>query len=200
MSVAELEESLGTDVPEKSLLVTFHPATLDAESPVEQCRNMLAALDDFPDYKVIFTYPNNDTQSSQIISLINDYVDRNRRRCAAFASLGMRRYLSALRRVAAVVGNSSSGIVEVPSSGIPTLNIGIRQRGRIAAESVVNCGTSRREISLGLATVLSPEMQLKAKTVVNPYEKPDTLERMVKAIAETPLEGILIKPFYDINQ
>lgn len=200
MSVAELEESLGTDVPEKSLLVTFHPATLDAESPVEQCRNMLAALDDFPDYKVIFTYPNNDTQSSQIISLINDYVDRNRRRCAAFASLGMRRYLSALRRVAAVVGNSSSGIVEVPSSGIPTLNIGIRQRGRIAAESVVNCGTSRREISRGLATVLSPEMQLKAKTVVNPYEKPDTLERMVKAIAETPLEGILIKPFYDINQ
>lgn len=194
----ELEKSLGTAIPDKTLLVTFHPATLDDRSPADQCRALLEALDRHPDYKVIFTYPNNDTHGSDIIRLIRQYADGRPDRVAIFRSLGMRRYLSALRYVTAVVGNSSSGIVEVPSAGIPTLDIGIRQQGRMAADSVVRCGVSADEISHGLDTILSPAFREKARSVSNPYYKPDTLRLMVDAIAGTPLDGITIKPFHDL--
>ncbi len=200
MSREELEASIGTELPEKSLLATFHPATLDRGTPAEQCRNLLAALDRHDDYKVLFTYPNNDTYGRAIIDLIESHAARHPHRIAVRPSLGMRRYLSALRCVAAVVGNSSSGIVEVPSMGIPTLNIGIRQDGRLAADSVVNCGVSVDEIDCGLQRVLSDEMHTKARTVVNPYEQPDTLRLMVDAIATTPLDNIIVKPFYDLPQ
>lgn len=196
----ELEAQLGTDIPERLLLATFHPATLDPVPPMEQCRNLLAALDGYPDYKVIFTYPNNDTDGRAIVNLIEDYVRRNPRRAAVFPSLGMRRYLSVLRFAAAVVGNSSSGIVEVPSMGIPTLDIGMRQAGRAAASSVAHCGVGLDEIRRGLATVLSDCFRHKARTAVNPYYQPDTLEKMVKAVTETPLDGITVKRFYDLQK
>ena len=196
----ELEKEIGAAIPEKSLLATFHPATLDSVPPRQQCENLLAALDGRSDYKVIFTYPNNDTDGQVIIELIEDYARKHPDRCAVYPSLGMRRYLSALRCVAAVVGNSSSGIVEVPSMGIPTLNIGIRQEGRTAADSVVNCGVSKEDISRGLDYALSDEMREKARHTVNPYYQPDTLEKIVKAVTETSLDGIIIKPFYDLKQ
>lgn len=196
----ELEKEIGTTIPEKTLLATFHPATLETISPEVQCKNLLAALDSHPDYKVIFTYPNNDTNGKIIIDLINRYAAEHSERCVVYPSLGMRRYLSALRCVAAVVGNSSSGIVEVPSMRIPTLNIGIRQNGRLAADSVVNCGVTCEEISKGLDIVLSDEFRKKARTTINPYYQPDTLTKIVEAIAETPLDNIIIKPFYDIKQ
>lgn len=199
MEREELEESIGTTLPERSLLVTFHPATLDRGTPAEQCQNLLAALDRHADYKVLFTYPNNDTYGRVIIELIENYAARHPERAAVRPSLGMRRYLSALRCVAAVAGNSSSGIVEVPSMGIPTLDIGIRQAGRLAAESVVNCGVSVDEIDRGLQCVLSEETRQKARMVQNPYEQPDTLRLMVDAIATTPLDDIIIKPFYDLK-
>ena len=157
-------------------------------------------MDEHPDYKVIFTYPNNDTDGRVIIELIEDYARKHPDRCAVYPSLGMRRYLSALRCVTAVVGNSSSGIVEVPSMGIPTLNIGIRQEGRTAADSVVNCGVSKEEISQGLDYALSDGMREKARHTVNPYYQPDTLEKIVKTVTETPLDDIIIKPFHDLKQ
>ncbi|MBS7376277.1 MAG: UDP-N-acetylglucosamine 2-epimerase (hydrolyzing), partial [Muribaculaceae bacterium] len=138
----QLEAELGTSIPQNTLLCTFHPATLETIEPRIQFENLLAALDRHPENKVIFTYPNNDTNGAIIIELINAYADAHPHRVAVFPSLGMRRYLSALHCVAAVIGNSSSGIVEVPSMGIPTLNIGIRQEGRLAAESVTNCGVT----------------------------------------------------------
>lgn len=198
MSRQELEQSLGTSIPDKTLLATFHPATLDPGTPLEQCHNLLEALDRHPDYKVIFTYPNNDTNSRPIIDLLQRHASQHPERMALFPSLGHRRYLSALRYVAAVVGNSSSGIVEVPSMGIPTLDIGIRQQGRIAADSVVHCGVSVDQIDNGLRHVLSPEIRQTARSVVNPYEQPDTLRLIVDAIAETPLHDIIIKPFHDL--
>ncbi len=196
----ELEKDLDTSIPEKSLLITFHPATLDSIPPKRQCENLLAALDRHSDYKVIFTYPNNDTNGQIIIDLIEGYARKHSNRCAVFKSLGMKRYLSALRCVAAVVGNSSSGIVEVPSMGIPTLDIGIRQKGRLAAASVLHCGVSVAEISTGLDTVLSSDFREKARHTTNPYYQPDTIGKMVRAIAETPLDGIIVKPFYDLKQ
>ena len=195
----ELEDDLGTSIPEGTLLCTFHPATLETIAPRVQCENLLAALDRHPDNKVIFTYPNNDTNGAIIIELINAYADLHPHRVAVFPSLGMRRYLSALHCVAAVIGNSSSGIAEVPSMGIPTLNIGIRQDGRLAAESVTNCGVTVEEIDRGLTTVLSPENRARCRSVKNPYEQPDTLQRIVDVVCNTPLDNIIIKPFHDLR-
>ena len=195
----ELEQELGTTIPEGTLLCTFHPATLDSMPPRLQCENLLRALDRFPRNKVIFTYPNNDTNGEVIIQLINAYAMAHPERVAVFPSLGMRRYLSALHLVAAVVGNSSSGIVEVPSMGIPTLNIGIRQQDRLAADSVVNCGVDEQQIVHGLQKVLSPEWREHCRRVANPYEQPNTLQRIVDVVCNTPLNNIITKPFYDLK-
>lgn len=115
-------------------------------------------------------------------------------------SLGRLRYLSALRCVRAVVGNSSSGIVEVPSMGIPTVDIGIRQRGRIAAKSVIHCGDSTDEIYRAVSYALSPFGQSLAASASNPYYKPSTLQSITEAIAQTPLHTLRTKRFYDIDQ
>lgn len=199
MSREELEAELHTSIPDKTILITFHPATLDSMPPRRQCENLLAALDRHSDYKVIFTYPNNDTDGKVIIEMIEAYANKHPERVAVFPSLGQRRYLSVLQYVRAVAGNSSSGIVEVPSMKIPTLDIGIRQRGRLAADSVTHCGVSTEEISAGLDEVLSDAAQAKARTVKNPYEQPDTLGKIVDIICSYPLNGSTIKPFYDLK-
>ena len=195
----QLERELNLTLSDRLILATFHPATLDEMPPQQQCKNLLAALDRHPDYQTIFTYPNNDSEGRIIIQLIESYRRRHPERVAVFPSLGMRRYLSMLHCATAVVGNSSSGIVEVPSIGIPTLDIGIRQMGRTAAPSVLHCGVSEEEIVDGLETVLSSSFRMIAKSAENPYYLPDTLEKMVDAIVNTPLDNIIIKPFYDVK-
>lgn len=199
ISREQLERELNLTLSDRLILATFHPATLDEMPPQQQCKNLLAALDRHPDYQTIFTYPNNDSEGRIIIQLIESYRRRHPERVAVFPSLGMRRYLSMLHCATAVVGNSSSGIVEVPSIGIPTLDIGIRQMGRTAAPSVLHCGVSEEEIADGLETVLSSSFRLIAKSAENPYYLPDTLEKMVDAIVNTPLDNIIIKPFYDVK-
>ena len=199
ISREQLERELNLTLSDRLILATFHPATLDEMPPQQQCKNLLAALDRHPDYQTIFTYPNNDSEGRIIIQLIESYRRRHPERVAVFPSLGMRRYLSMLHCATAVVGNSSSGIVDVPSIGIPTLDIGIRQMGRTAAPSVLHCGVSEEEIADGLETVLSSSFRLIAKSAENPYYLPDTLEKMVDAIVNTPLDNIIIKPFYDVK-
>ncbi len=196
----ELEDNLGTTIPENSVFVTFHPSTLDKISPAEQCKNLLHALEQYPQIKVLFSYPNNDPNGNIIIDLIEDFVCRHPDRSVVFPSLGARRYLSVLRCVAAVIGNSSSGILEVPSMHIPTLNIGIRQQGRQRADSIIDCGVSPEDISSGLKRVLSQEERIRAKNIQNPYEQPDTLHKIVEIVATFPLDNIIQKPFYDINR
>ena len=198
ISREQLERELNLTLSDRLILATFHPATLDEMPPQQQCKNLLAALDRHPDYQTIFTYPNNDSEGRIIIQLIESYRRRHPD-VAVFPSLGMRRYLSMLHCATAVVGNSSSGIVEVPSIGIPTLDIGIRQMGRTAAPSVLHCGVSEEEIADGLETVLSSSFRMIAKSAENPYYLPDTLEKMVDAIVNTPLDNIIIKPFYDVK-
>lgn len=198
MEKGELEESLGGfSLGDKSLLVTYHPVTLENATAEKQILNLFAALDDFPEYKLIFTFPNSDTDGRVIIERIKEYVQKNSNRSIAFPSLGLKRYLSALRFVCAVVGNSSSGIIEVPSFGIPTLNIGDRQKGRIAATSVVNCGTEKDEILVGLRKILSPDFS--CKDVSNPYEGQNTAEEIVKILQAYPLEGLINKEFYNLK-
>lgn len=199
MSQAELEDNIRFKLGEKSLLVTYHPVTLENHTAADQCQNLLEALDEFPEYKVIFTLPNSDTDGRVIIRLINEYVSLHSERCMAIPSLGLQRYLSALKCVSAVVGNSSSGIIEVPSFGIPTLDIGNRQKGRIAAESVVHCGNDSRSIIEGMQQVLSDVFRKQVKHVLNPYEKRDTTKNIYKIISTYPLENLRQKKFYDVN-
>lgn len=197
MGREELEATFdGFTFGDKCLLVTYHPVTLENETAAGQIRNLLLALDELPDYKVIFTLPNSDTDGRIIIKLINEYVAKHPGRAVAYPSLGLRRYLSALKYVKAAVGNSSSGIIEVPSFGIPTLNIGDRQRGRLAAESVVDCGTGKEEILSGLHKILSSDFS--TENVRNPYEGKNTTADILHVLKTYPLEGLIQKSFYNL--
>lgn len=197
--VEEVSKKVGLPVSRNTLVVTFHPSTLDTRPALEQCANLIEALDEHKECNIVFTYPNNDPYGSGIISKIDEYVLQNHGRAVAHASLGQKLYFDLLQYAGAVVGNSSSGIVEAPSFGIPTLNVGIRQRGRACADSVVTCGVSKEEISHGLDQVLSEEFRAKARRCENPYYNPDTLNLMIEAIVKTPLEGITQKHFHDVK-
>lgn len=198
MPLNELEQSINFTLSDKCLLVTLHPATLEKASPTEQMQNLLTALDSMPEYKLLFTLPNNDENSAPMIDLINKYRDNNPQRMCVVPSLGRIRYLSALRYVTAVVGNSSSGLIEVPSAGIPTLNIGIRQQGRTAGKSVIHCGTSVDDIIVGLKNVTSEETRNMARIARNPYAQPDTLKQMCEAILSFPFEKYQYKRFHNL--
>ncbi len=195
MSKKELEESIGFEMSDKCLLVTYHPVTLENSSAEEQSKNLLAALEQFNDYRIIFTMPNSDTNGRIIMHEIEKFVEKNKERSIAFKSLGLRRYLSALQYVTAVIGNSSSGLIEVPSFGIPTLNIGNRQKGRIAANSVVNSGTSEEDILVGLKKVLYAEK----KEITNPYEGKNTITDILQVLKTYPLKRLIQKSFYNLK-
>lgn len=195
MSKAELEQSLNFEMTDKCFLCTYHPVTLSDMSSEKQVLNLLKALDDFKDYHIIFTYSNSDTNSQIIIKRIQEYVDRNPGKCLFIPSLGQRRYFSALKYVKAAIGNSSSGIIEVPSFDIPTLDIGDRQKGRIAADSVIHCGYSTEEIKEGIAKIVV----YTSKKTANPYYKEGTCDAILKVIKTYPLDHIVQKQFYDIQ-
>lgn len=195
LSKKALEATLeGFKLSEKTLLVTYHPVTLENSTASVQIQNLLEALDEMKDYKVIFTLPNSDTDGQIIAQRIRDYVSMNKERAIAFQSLGLKRYLSVLKYVKAVVGNSSSGIIEVPSFGIPTLNIGDRQKGRLAAESVINCGNGKNEIIEGLKKVMKTD----CGKVSNPYEGKNTTEEILHVLKTYSLEGVIQKSFYNL--
>lgn len=198
LSKKELEDSIHFVLGDKTLLVTYHPVTLEDSTAAEQCNNLLEVLETYSDYRIIFTLPNSDTDGRIIMDLIHGFVEKHADRSIAFTSLGKVRYLSALRYVSAVVGNSSSGIIEVPTFGIPTLNIGNRQKGRIAAKSVINCGTSREEIAKGLQIILSETIKEMAKKQNNPYEKENTSEAILRVLKNIPLENLIQKSFYNL--
>lgn len=194
----ELEEFLDVKLTDKSLLVTYHPATLDGQTPSSRFKELLKALDTTVHDSVIFTYPNNDANGNEIIRLIKEYAEAHPHTVAAFPSLGMRRYLSVLHYIGAVAGNSSSGIIEVPSMHIPSVNIGIRQQGRIAAKSVIHCGDSAADIAQAITFALSAQGKELALNATNPYGSRDTLNKCVTAIAETPLDNLTTKIFHDL--
>lgn len=199
MAKEELEDFLKFKLSGKTLLVTLHAATLDALSPERQMNNLIEALDSVADYNIIFTYPNNDVASEAMINSIVEYRNSNPSRICAVPTLGRKRYLSVLRYVAGVVGNSSSGIVEVPSMRIPTLDIGIRQKGRIAADSVVHCSSETSDIIMGLKKITSPEFREHCLHTVNPYQKSDTIERMADIITSFSFKDSNIKTFFDLS-
>lgn len=198
MSKSELEQSLNFKVDKKTILVTYHPVTLSENSVERDIKAFLEALDERKDIRVIFTMPNSDTGGKFIMQAIENFVKTHSDRTCAFKSLGFKRYLSAMKYIGAVVGNSSSGIVEAPSFHIPTLNIGDRQKGRIAAQSVHNCKTDRQSILEGFDYIFSEEFQSVVAISQNPYEKPEIVNSIFKVISTYPLDGLIKKHFYDL--
>jgi len=197
MSKEELEESFDFRFDNHTILVTYHPETLGGD-PKNDIHNLLAAITEYPHLRVLFTMPNSDTGYQPIVQAIEEYVKKYPDTSKAFTSLGLLRYLSALQYVKAVVGNSSSGIVEVPSFGIPTLNIGDRQKGRIASQSVVHCSTDKESISKGLVSILSKEHQALSANSTNPYEKERCAQSIYEVISSYDLTKCLNKRFYDL--
>ena len=197
ISKEKLSEEIGFDLGKPFAVATFHPATLDNSDPGLQCRSMLEAIEKVNDLNLILTYPNNDSGSAKIIEEIEAFATKHPTRVKLVKSLGMKRYLSALEYAEFSIGNSSSGIVEVASSGIPSIDIGIRQRGRLAAESVIHCGNSTDEISSAIRLARSPEFKALAAKRDNPYYKPDTLQRMIEAIMSADLSELKIKRFFE---
>lgn len=197
MGKEELETSLDFKIEGQTILVTYHPVTLGSNS-AKDIHEILDALEEFKDLKVIFTMPNSDTGRDAIALAVENYVQKHQEQAKAFTSLGLKRYLSTLQYVKAAVGNSSSGIIEVPSFGIPTLNIGDRQKGRLASKSVVNSGTSKEEIIAGLRYCLSDEMQIAAKNYENPYAKPNTAQLIFQELKDVELTGLNLKTFNNL--
>lgn len=196
MACDELSREIDFDLSKPFAIATFHPATLDPADPAERCRAMLDALDKFEDLNLIITYPNSDARSAGIINEIENYARHNTQRVRLIKSLGFCRYLSALQFAQFVIGNSSSAIVEVASFGIPSVDIGMRQRGRTAAESVIRCGDSSEEIERAIAKAMSDDFRALAARCQNPYFKKDTLELMVDAIMSADVKQLINKSFY----
>ncbi|WP_313186730.1 UDP-N-acetylglucosamine 2-epimerase [Lacrimispora sp.] len=194
----ELEKKLRISLAPPIALVTFHPATLDQESSSSQFKPLEDALLHFPDLFVVFTKSNSDTGGNRINEMIDAYVSRNPNKSAVFPSLGSQNYLSLMNCCQAVIGNSSSGILEAPFLKVPSVNIGNRQEGRIAPASVISCGSSVNEIVAAIQEALAFD-RYKEKAP-NPYEGLDTSKQIVSIMKQTFKKGIhLEKHFYDVE-
>jgi GDP/UDP-N,N'-diacetylbacillosamine 2-epimerase (hydrolysing) len=192
-----LETSIEFKLGPKNLLITFHPVTLENETSVKQMTELLAALDALEDTNLIFTMPNADTHGRMIVDLIKQFVV-DRPNSKAYSSLGQLLYLSCVKYVDGVVGNSSSGLIEVPSFAKGTVNIGDRQKGRLKAESVIDCSPEQGSIEAALLKLYSKEFQKTLGAVQNPYGDGGASEQVVEALIEVELGDVLKKCFFDL--
>jgi GDP/UDP-N,N'-diacetylbacillosamine 2-epimerase (hydrolysing) len=193
----EFQDSIGFELNKKNVLVTFHPVTLEKDSAEIQFKALLKALDNFQDTNIIFTKPNSDKGGRIIIKLIDDYVKKNMQKAVAFNSLGQLRYLSALQYVDAVIGNSSSGIVEVPYFKIPTINIGDRQKGRNMPVCIINCEPNEEAITNAVDLAFSVEFKKSIIDVKSPYGDGNTTDRIFEILSNLKIDSVK-KTFFDI--
>lgn len=195
---AELERSLNYRFAKKNLLVTFHPVTLSDQSDQQQLRELLKALGSFKDINFIFTLPNADTGSRALKAIIEDFV-LNHENARAYASLGQLRYLSCMAMVDGVVGNSSSGLLEAPTLGKGSVNIGDRQKGRLTASSVINSKPNEDDIKEAINKLFSTEFQNSLAEVKNPYGNGGASEKILGVIKATNLNALPSKTFYNLE-
>ena len=199
LSREELERSLDFALGEKSLLITFHPVTLEVgASSLAQMRELLAALGELENTTLIFTMPNADTGGRELGALVQQFAEQHTN-AKVYTSLGQLRYFSCLAQVDGVVGNSSSGLLEAPAFKIGTVNIGDRQKGRLKGESVIDCEPNSESILAALKTLDSTNFQASLATVMNPYGNGGASDAIVKVLAEYPLENIRKKQFYNLS-
>jgi len=194
-----LEASLDFKLGPKNLLITFHPVTLETSTAENQMEELLVALAALKYTQLIFTLPNADTDGRALIKMVEKFVAQHPN-ARAYTSLGQLRYLSCIAQVDGVVGNSSSGLAEVPSFKKGTINIGDRQRGRLQAESVINCEPTRESITAALAQLYSVDFQRSLHQVTNPYGEGGASEAIISTIKAVSLDGLLKKRFYDIGK
>lgn len=201
LDLRELEKSISFKFGKKTALVTFHPVTLEHSTSKEQFQELLSALSQFKDLKVIFTKANSDTDGRVINAMIDEYVGKNKEKTIAFTSMGQLRYLSAMKYANLVIGNSSSGIIEVPSFNIPTINIGDRQKGRIQAETIINCNPLKEDIIKAIELGLSRDFKEKIKGVENPYGNGVVSPIIIDEIKKSFIYGVIDikKKFYDLE-
>jgi GDP/UDP-N,N'-diacetylbacillosamine 2-epimerase (hydrolysing) len=194
----ELEESLCFRFNARNLLITFHPVTLEQETSIVQVEEMIAALDELKDTNLIFTMPNADTDGRAIFESVSAYASSHEN-AKVFTSLGQLRYLSCIRQVDGVVGNSSSGLAEVPSFKKGTVNIGDRQKGRVRASSVINCNPDRESIAAAIDRLYSLEFQESLRATVNPYGQGGASKAVVEVIESISTRDLLKKKFFDTS-
>ena len=198
MSIKELSNSLNFPINKDFVFVTYHPVTLGDEDPELTFKEILAALDKFSDLQVIISYPNSDDGGRGIIPLIKDYAAIQPNRVFSIPSMGHNNYLSAIKHATAVIGNSSSGIIEAPSLNTPTINIGIRQRGRMTAKSVIHSKPNKKAIASAIKKVLSKRYITPNDIIRNPYGNGNVSKKIVSMIKNTTFTQI--KKFYDIKK
>jgi GDP/UDP-N,N'-diacetylbacillosamine 2-epimerase (hydrolysing) len=194
---AALEASLDFKLGVKNLLITFHPVTLETATAASQMQELLVALAQLKDTQIIFTLPNADTDGRALIELVQNFVKLHTN-ARAYTSLGQLRYLSCIAQVDGVLGNSSSGLAEVPSFKKGTINIGDRQRGRLQADSVINCEPTQGSIASALTQLYSADFQTRLHNVTNPYGEGGASAKVVNTLKYYPLDGIVKKSFYDL--
>lgn len=190
----DFEKSIDRKLLKKNFLITFHPVTLENQSAAKQFQNLLDVLDKQKDTLLIFTQPNSDKDGRIIIEMIEKYVNNNKHKAVSFISLGQLRYLSAIQYMDAVIGNSSSGIIEVPAFNIPTVNIGDRQKGRITGQTIINCEPTINEISKAIDKALLFD---KTKQYEHPYGDGNASEKILSILKQIKRID-LKKKFFDI--
>lgn len=199
-SKEELEDIINFKLDKAYSLVTFHPVTLENNTSEVQFKELLAAFDKFKNLNLIFTKSNSDSNGRIINSLIDQYVSKNSDRTISFTSMGQLKYLSAMKYCSLVIGNSSSGIIEAPSFNVPTINIGDRQKGRIKANSVINCNPRSKEIVDAINTALSAEFKEKIRNIKNPYGDGNVSYKIIDKVKEFIFSELdLKKTFYDLK-
>jgi UDP-N-acetylglucosamine 2-epimerase (non-hydrolysing)/GDP/UDP-N,N'-diacetylbacillosamine 2-epimerase (hydrolysing) len=197
---AAVAERVGLSLDRALLLVTYHPATLVAGDPVADLDELLAALDRFKDAAIVFTKANADAGGRAINARLESWVAANRERAVLVASLGSDFYFAALKEAAAVIGNSSSGLIEAPAAGAPTVNIGPRQDGRPRSASVIDCADRRDAIEAAIRRALDDQMREVIANQTPAYGRAGNASRLIfEKLRNVPIEGILSKRFHKIG-
>jgi UDP-hydrolysing UDP-N-acetyl-D-glucosamine 2-epimerase len=198
LSRAELESELGMALDGTLIVLTYHPVTLEEDGGVASFRNILLALDGVAGARIVLTGTNADPASSLIASIAHDYAAQ-RPDCVRFvSSLGQRRYFSLMRHADLMIGNSSSGIIEAPFFRLPTINVGDRQRGRLAAPSTIHVDGALTAIQAALRRALDPAFRAGLSEMRHPYDSGGFVDRAIQVLKTAPLgETLLKKRFYD---
>ncbi len=193
------EKAIDFQLGNPTFLITYHPVTLSDISPETAFQELLNALKQFPEAKIIFTKANADTAGRIINDIIDKFTEKHPNRVKAFTSMGQLLYLSAIKNADVVIGNSSSGIAEAPSFHKPTVNIGKRQQGRLKADSVIDCDEKERAIVTAIKKALSPEFKDVLTKTINPYGSGNASAKIKDHLKKVSLQNILMKKFYDVN-
>ncbi len=199
MPLGELEESLQFPLGDKFLLVTYHPVTVENALQSDALQNLFDTLDLFPDYRILITKSNSDAGGREINRRLDEYTAARKEHVACYASLGQLRYLSAMKYASAVVGNSSSGLLEAPVMKKPTVNIGARQQGRLRYPSIIDCAEGKDAIAEALRKAISAEFLRGLDNMAIPYTDGKIAQRIKDVLRDVELEGLFQKRFFDLK-